>query len=256
MRVIAVPCHMDNYSWIIYSDIYRKALIVDPCEGIPLLRELDRLKALPVAVCCTHHHADHIDGLPELLEMWPRLPVFCHISDLDRISRATTGLEDGDSVDFCDRQGKVVHTPGHTLGSICYHFGDYLFTGDTLFGAGCGRMFEGEPAQMAASLKQIARLPQKTKICFGHEYTAANLKFAIFAEPDNNDILVRQQQVAVLREKGQITAPSSLAEELRTNPFLRCDNPLLATCAKQRFGAANREESEVFRALRQAKDNF
>lgn len=256
MKVVAVPCYMDNYAWILYCDKRHEAMIVDACEGIPLLRMLDELRVEPVAICCTHHHADHTGGLPELQEVWPQVKIFCHISDLARIDGAGEGLDNGDTVEFCGHHVQVLHTPGHTLGSLCYYIDDYLFTGDTLFGGGCGRMFEGQPKQMAASMQRLASLPERTKVCFGHEYTLANLKFAAFLEPENQEILARQQEVIEQRRRGEGTAPSILAEELRTNPFLRCADSSLAIVAKERFAAHSTGISSVFAALRQAKDVF
>ncbi len=256
MKAVAVRCYSDNYSWLLCCDRQKQALVIDACEGAPIIAALERLRLLPVAVCCTHHHADHIGGLPDLLRLWPQLRVFCHVSDMKRIAGATDGLEDGASIGFCGQQGEVLHTPGHTMGSLCYHFADYLFTGDTLFGAGCGRVFTGELAQMAASLQRLALLPEKTRVCFGHEYTQANLDFAVFAEPDNASILDRKKSVTAMRKQGLATAPSSLSEELQSNPFLRCDKPEVALIAQQRFGAVSGDYSDVFAALRQGKDRF
>lgn len=256
MNVIPVPCYIDNYAWIVYCSKSHEAIIIDACEGIPLLKKLDEIQAKLVAIYCTHHHADHTDGLPELLEVWPEANVFCHTSDLSRITAATDGLVDGDTVDFCGMQGQVLHTPGHTLGSVCYYVDENLFTGDTLFSAGCGRMFEGQPAQMAGSLQRLASLPESTAVCFAHEYTLSNLKFAAFVDSDNPHVLARQKAVAALRQEGKGTAPSTLAEELRSNPFLRCDDPALIKSVQAHFGLQNEGYTEVFAALRKAKDTF
>ncbi len=256
MRAIAVSCYSDNYSWLLCCDQQKQALVIDACEGAPIIAALERLQLLPAAVCCTHHHADHIGGLPDLLQLWPQLPVYCHSSDRKRIAAATDGLADGDSINFCGQKVEVLHTPGHTMGSLCYYCADYLFTGDTLFGAGCGRVFTGELVQMAASLRRLARLPEKTKVCFGHEYTQANLEFAAFAEPDNRAVAVRKKAVAAMRRQGLSTAPSLLAEELQSNPFLRCDQAEVALLATQRFAALSSEYSDVFAALRRGKDQF
>ncbi len=231
-------------------------MIVDACEGGPLLAALERLQLLPAAVYCTHHHSDHTAGLPDLLKIWPQLPVFCHPVDLLRIEGATEGVEDGMPLCFCGEKGQVLYTPGHTMGSLCYLVGEYLFTGDTLFGTGCGRVFEGSFTQMATSLQRLAALPKETKVCFGHEYTLANLDFTLFVEPENQALLSRKQAAEELRQQGLPTAPVPLFDELCCNPFLRCDDPLIMAIAQQRFGAVSDAYGDIFTALRRAKDTF
>ncbi len=256
MKTIAVSCYSDNYSWITYCEKAGEAVVFDACDGVLVIAALKRLQLTPVAVYCTHHHADHIEGVSELLAVWPQLRIFCHCTDRERIAGVTDGLKDGDLFHFCGRRGQVLHTPGHTRGSLCYLLGEYLFTGDTLFGAGCGRVFTGNFVQMADSLQRLAALPGNIRVCCGHEYTRDNLDFALFVEPENSAIIARRKAVVNMRRQGLATVPSLLEEELRTNPFLRCGQPEIAAITQRRFGAVDTSYRDVFTALRREKDRF
>ncbi len=256
MKVLPIPCHFDNYAWLLLCEKEGEAILIDPSEAVPILHALNKHNAKLAAIYCTHHHHDHTGGLLEIRRKTGVEHIFCHLEDSkdqDRIPQAAdflTPLQEGDTFTFCGQKGEVLHTPGHTKGSCCYHIGGCLFTGDTLFSAGCGRLFEGEPAQMAASLQKIAALPEKTKICFAHEYTLKNLQFALSLEPENRELLNRYTDVLSLREKNLPTAPSTLAIEKKTNPFLRTECPALQELY------ASTDAVEVFTALREARDIF
>src|SRR4051812_34855261 len=186
MRVVAVPCLKDNYAYLVIDGA--NAAVVDPGEAAPVEAALAREGVKLVAVWATHHHADHVGGVPDLVAKHPNLEVIGHASDhaKARIPGQTRGVEDGDEVAMGSVHARVIHNPGHTLGAITFVTDDgSAFTGDTLFGAGCGRVFEGTPQMMHDSLQRLAALPPDTKVYFGHEYTASNLKFAAAVEPDN-----------------------------------------------------------------------
>ena len=256
MRAIPVPCYMDNYAWILYCEQWGEAVVIDPSEGIPVVNALKDLHAKVTAVYCTHHHADHIDGMEELLQFAGKIPVYCHEAAMKRIPAATKALEDGDALSFCGRKGKVIYTPGHTLGSSCFQFEEFLFTGDTLFSAGCGRIFEGDVYQMAASLDKFAQFAGDTKVCCGHEYTLNNLAFARTLEPARKELIEREKEVQAMREKGEPSLPSTFEIERRTNPFLRSSDPSLAVVACKEYGAKSDSADDVFAAIRRARDNF
>ncbi len=215
MRVLPIPCLSDNYAYLVIDG--SSAAIVDPSEHAPVLAAIEREGVTPVAIWLTHHHWDHIGGVEGILAAYPRLEVVAHASDKTRIVKATKLVDEGDTVTLGNLRAKILYNPGHTLGAISYWIaeGDGLvFTGDTLFAAGCGRVFEGTPEMMHASLHKLAALPPSTRVYFGHEYTAANLKFAAHVEPDNKAIAAR---IASLTTP---STPSTIADERATNPFL------------------------------------
>ncbi len=230
MRVEIIPLLKDNYAYILED---RGAVVViDPSEAGPIEEALeDRPLA---AIWCTHHHLDHTGGIAELAAQRPGLQVVGSQYDLDqaRIASQTLGVAEGDSLRVGDASFKVMAVPGHTLGAIAYFGQGALFTGDTLFLAGCGRMFEGTPKQMFASLQALAALPTTTHIYCGHEYTQNNLRFAASVEPNNEAIAKRAGSLRAL------SVPATLAEELQTNPFLRA------------------RDAAHFAELRMAKDSF
>lgn len=215
MRVLSIPCLTDNYAYLVIDG--DSAAIVDPGEHQPVLDAIAREKVKPVAIWLTHHHWDHIGGVEGIVAAHPDIAVVAHSSDSARVAKATRLVDDGDTVTLGSLRAKILHNPGHTLGAISYWIeaGEgAVFTGDTLFGAGCGRIFEGTPEMMHASLHKLAALPPSTRVYFGHEYTAANLKFALHVEPNNEAITARMAGVATP------STPSTIAEERATNPFL------------------------------------
>ncbi|MCL2523386.1 MAG: hydroxyacylglutathione hydrolase [Betaproteobacteria bacterium] len=245
-----IPAFKDNYIWLLRRG--RQAVVVDPGDAGPVLARLadDGLELAGILV--THHHADHQGGIAELRARHPA-PVFAPADE--SITGRSEPLHGGESLTLLDQVVRVLAVPGHTAGHLAYLVDDRLFCGDTLFGAGCGRLFEGTPAQMAASLDSIAALPPATLIHCAHEYTEANLRFAQAVEPDNPDIAARVAQVAQLRRAGQPSVPSTLAEELATNPFLRCRQPAVIAAARQ-HGAADASPVAVFAALRAWRNGF
>ncbi|GAB6191020.1 hydroxyacylglutathione hydrolase [Desulfocastanea catecholica] len=257
MKIVAIPCSFDNYSYLILCEETGEAAIVDPAEFYPLSREIEKTGVRLQAIYCTHHHADHIGGLEDLLGEFPGIAVYGHESDKRRIPGMNHSLTDGSKISIGTVTGQVMHTPGHTSGSLCYLVEDALFTGDTLFGGGCGRLFEGSPKQMYDALNgRIKPLPGQTKIYFGHEYTLQNLKFAHFVEPGNEAVARRLRQTTVQRDQGQLTTPSNLELERHTNPFLRCaEEGLVRTVAEKCIGEAG-DPLAIFTALRRLKDSF
>ncbi|MBM9518228.1 hydroxyacylglutathione hydrolase [Desulforhopalus vacuolatus] len=257
MKVLSVPCFSDNYAWLLFCEESGEAAVVDPSDDGPVLRELDRLGATLTHIFCTHHHNDHVEGIAELKKRWPQAEVFCCSSDLPLIPGAEKGLEEGDSVNFCGCKAQLFSTPGHTQGGICYLFGHYLFTGDTLFGGGCGRLFGGEAWQMKDSLEKFTSLDDAVLVCCGHEYTLKNLQFAAAIDNGNVALQERLREVTKLREEGRSTVPSTLGVERRTNPFLRCAEPSLITAVQKKFHldtVVGDPSLAVFIALRRARD--
>lgn len=257
MKIISIPCSFDNYSYLIICEATNKAAVVDPAEFYPVVQEIQGAGVSLQAVYCTHHHADHVGGLDELSEEYPGLPVYGHESDQRRIPKMSCGLTDGGKIRVGNITGQVLHTPGHTTGSLCYLVEDALFTGDTLFSSGCGRLFEGSPKQMFDALNnRIKLLPPDTRVYFGHEYTVQNLKFAAIVEPNNQVVRQRLTQTTVLREKGQLTTPSTLQIEGETNPFLRCaEKGIIDSVVKKGMGEAL-DPLSIFTALRRLRDSF
>lgn len=251
MRVIPVPCLSDNYAYLVTADGSDEALVVDPSEAAPVIAAIEQHRLRLVAIVNTHHHHDHVGGNEELRAKYGELPVYAHVSDQGRVPAQTERVEEGKSFKAAGFEINVLHVPGHTLGAVAYVIEDAVFTGDTLFVGGCGRLFEGTPAQMYESLSgKLGRLPAATRVYCGHEYTVSNLRFAVHAEPDNRAAADKLVVAQATRERGEPTVPSTIGEELATNPFLRCDEPSLAA----RFPGAN--AAEVLGAVRKAKDGF
>ena len=257
MKIISVPCSFDNYGYLLICEETGKAAVVDPAEFYPISCEIERTGIRLQAVYCTHHHADHIGGLEDLLAEFPELSVYGHESDKRRIPGMNRSLRDGSKIQVGNVEGQVIHTPGHTTGSLCYLFEDALFTGDTLFSGGCGRLFEGSPKQMYDALNfKIKILPPETKVYFGHEYTIQNLKFANFIEPDNEKVSKRLELIVDQREKGMLSTPSTLQIECDTNPFLRIEEKgVIKSVAEKLIGEAL-DPVSVFTAIRRLKDSF
>lgn len=255
MRIEIVPCLKDNYAYLLVEHATATATIVDPSEEPPVIEAIERLGVRLVAIACTHHHWDHVGGIEALCARFPGIPVYGYSSDRGRIPQQTEFLEDGATVTIAGERATIVYIPGHTMGAIAYHFPEAraVFTGDTLFLAGCGRMFEGTPEIMSASLARLAALPADTRVYCGHEYTAANLRFARHLEPDLEAIATRQSAVDALRAAGRPTVPGLLSDELATNPFLRAHSATL----RASLGLSGEvSEAEVFGAARRAKDGF
>jgi hydroxyacylglutathione hydrolase len=251
MRVVPVPCLSDNYAYLLLPDGAPHALVVDPSEAAPVVAALAREGRSLAAILNTHHHHDHVGGNEELVAKLGAVPVYAHASDAGRVPGQTERVEEGRSFTAGGLALDVLHVPGHTTGAVAYVVEGCVFTGDTLFVAGCGRLFEGTPAMMNTSLNEkLARLPKDTKVYCGHEYTQANLKFAKHAEPENAAVVEKLAKVTALREKGEPTVPSTIGEELETNPFLRVGAPAVAA----RYGGG--DAAAVLGAVRKDKDGF
>lgn len=249
LRLRALPALADNYIWLL-ADAGGHALVVDPGEAAPVQRALAREQLRLRAILLTHHHADHIGAAAELAAATGAHIQAPHDA---RITTADVRVGDGDVVRLAepDLRFDVLAVPGHTSSHIAYYGHGLLFCGDTLFSVGCGRLFEGSPAQMLASLERIASLPGDTLVCCGHEYTVANCAFARTVDPDNAALAARATQAAALRAHGMPTVPVSLAEERACNPFLRIDARALVTA----LGSAE-DRIARFAALRRQKDDF
>jgi len=246
MRVVAVPCLKDNFAYLVIDGAF--AAVVDPGEAPPIDAALAKEGLQLAAVWATHHHADHVGGIAALLATHPGIPVIAGERDAEKIQHVTHRLADGEEFQFGSLRVRAIHNPGHTLGAVSFHVADAVFTGDTLFGGGCGRLFEGDAAMMHASLTRLAALPPETRVYFGHEYTAANLKFAAAVEPDNADVAKRAAELATP------STPSTIGVERATNPFLRSAAPEVVIAAMNR-GVAG-DPVSVFGAIRSWKDQF
>jgi hydroxyacylglutathione hydrolase len=260
MRVIAIPCLKDNYAYLVIDD-KGSAIVVDPSEAAPVRAALERERAVLEGIWLTHHHWDHVGGVDaltaELAPGAPRFDVLGSAYDLEhaRIPRQTRGLREGDALSFAGHRVDILEIPGHTLGAIAYVVDGALFSGDTLFIAGCGRVFEGTMPMMQESLAKLRALPKSTRIYCGHEYTLANLRFAQSVDPQAPGLADRLARAKAQRERGEPTVPGQLQDELSQNPFMRWDQPSVIAAARER-GAADTAPAQVFAAIRAAKDNF
>ena len=253
MQVHAVPAFQDNYLWVLAEG--RRAAVVDPGDAAPVQRFLEQNGLELGAILATHHHGDHVGGVAALVERW-KCPVFgpAHdgVAGLDR------SLGEGDRIDVpgLGVAFDVLDVPGHTAGHIAYVGEGSVFCGDTLFGCGCGRLFEGTPAQMCASLGKLARLNPATRVYCAHEYTMSNIRFALAVEPGNRALAERESRDAARRARQEPTIPSTLGVEVATNPFLRCAEPEVVASAERRAGHALAGPVEVFAQIRAWKNNF
>ena len=253
LRAIPLPAFDDNYIWLLAADD-GAAIVVDPGDAAPVLRAAaDGLR--PVAILLTHHHADHVGGAAELAA---RFDVPCHGPHDPRIDAADRRHDDGDTVAIpaLDATFAVMAIPGHTRTHIAFHGAGHLFCGGTLFSLGCGRLFEGTPAQMLDSLDRLAALPGDTAVCCGHEYTQDNGRFARAAEPGNARRDAYLAQVATRRAAGEPSLPSTIALERATNPFLRVDEPEVRATLAAQCGRVPADRLDAFAALRRWKDGF
>lgn len=257
MQIYRLSALSNNYIFVLHDSQRNVAAVVDPADARPVLAKLQALGAPLVAIFNTHHHADHVGGNGQLLQHFPMAVVYGGLEDRGRIPQQQVFLQDGDRVTFGDRDAEIFFVPGHTRAHIAYYFppnqadewGD-LFCGDTLFSGGCGRLFEGTPAQMVNSLGKLRNLPDATRVWCAHEYTLNNLQFAITVDPANPDLQQRYAEVQDLRDRDAPTIPSLLSIEKRTNPFLRWDYPTLQTATQ------TNDAVQTFACLRGMKDRF
>ncbi len=276
LRVIQVPAFQDNYLWIIHRENNPIAYVVDPGDAAPIIAALSKHSLKLAGILVTHHHPDHTAGIEELLKTFGAIPVYG--PDGGSVPSVTHPLHDGDSLDLeNDLTLKIFEVPGHTLDHIAYFYdpeiqssasvqssfkemgtaqSPALFGGDTLFAAGCGRLFEGTPSQMHHSLSKYRAFPDDTLVYCAHEYTLANLAFAVAVEPHNHTLSERVIQEKAKREQHQSTIPTNIGIEKATNPFLRCHIPAVIKSAETQEGKPLNSEEEVFGAIRKWKDVF
>lgn len=250
MELIRIPALNDNYIWLLTNN--QQCIIVDPAESEAVLAILTANHLTPVAILLTHHHNDHTQGVKGIIAQYPKLPVFG--PQETRVKGTTEQVNEGDLVVINDFKFQVIGLPGHTLGHVGFYQAPYLFCGDTLFSAGCGRIFEGTPEQMYQSIQKISALPDETLICCAHEYTLSNLQFAHHIWPENEIITNYSEKVRILRSNQQASVPSTLKTERNINIFLQCDNPKLQQ--KLNINVTNPSLRAVFTLLRQLKDEY
>jgi hydroxyacylglutathione hydrolase len=251
LEIVPVKAFKDNYIWTLRDG--KHAAVVDPGDARPVIDYLAREELELVAILATHHHADHVGGIPRLLDRGS-VPVYGPRGE--PIELLTRAVGEGDTVTIpeLDVSFAVLDIPGHTRAHIAYYGADCLFCGDTLFACGCGRVFEGTPEQMYASLEKLRALPDSTRVYCGHEYTLANIGFARGVEPGNAALGAREARDRRLREAGKPTLPTTLGEEKATNPFLRCLEPAVVQSANKYLGARAADPVRVFAAIRDWKN--
>lgn len=253
LSVETIPCRSDNYAFLAHDDASGQTALFDIPEAGPILDALDRTGCTLDQIFITHHHDDHVAGLADVLAKHGA-SVIGAAADAHRLPPLDHAVAEGDTVSIGATEGTVIDVSGHTVGHVAFHFAPagYVFTADSLMALGCGRVFEGTMPQMWQSLQKLAALPPETIVCSGHEYTEANGRFAMSVDPDNPDLQARIADIQTLRAAGKPTVPSTLAEELRTNPFLLAADPGF----QARFGQIGADPAEVFADLRRRKDNF
>lgn len=251
LNIQPIKAFSDNYLWLFKQKGSSEACIVDPGDAAPVIKHLEDNQLSLSAILITHHHADHIGGVNELLSHFD-VPVYGPESST--IPMVSEALDDGDKIEAANTTFEVMTIPGHTMDHIAYYSEeeDILFCGDTLFAGGCGRIFEGTPVMMYNSLQRLAGLKPETQVYCAHEYTLGNLAFAESVSPNDQELLERIQIEKEKRKKGQPTIPTSIQLELSTNPFLRCSDESFS----KHLGEKSRQAVDVFTTLREMKDNF
>ena len=253
LEIVTVPCLSDNYAYLIHDDETGKTALVDIPEAAPILDALAAHDWALSEVWITHHHADHVQGLDAVLAKH-KAKVRGAAKDVRRLPALDFEHADEDHFDFAGQNVRVMDVSGHTIGHLAYYIksANAVFTADSLMALGCGRLFEGSAEQMWTSLSKLAALPPETKIFSGHEYTAANARFALTIEPDNADLISRSKEIAAMRASGLPTVPSTLATELATNPFLRAKDAGIRSALNKNDAT----DAEVFGEIRARKDAF
>ena len=250
--IVTVPCRIDNYAFLVRSG--DKTALVDAPEAGPILAALDSNGWSLDEVWITHHHADHVEGLPGLRDRFPGLRVTGGAEDAKRLPPLDRKVSDGDMFDFDSHTVHVLDVPGHTVGHIAFHMpgARAVFTADSLMALGCGRVFEGTPEMMWKSLCRLRDLPVETVIYSGHEYTQTNANFALTIEPENEALQARARDIEEKRARGEPTVPSTLREERATNPFIRAH----LSEVKEAISMEQAEDAQVFAEIRSRKDRF
>lgn len=256
MKIHCLPAFNDNYLWLFHADNSRLAYAVDPGDAKVIEAALQEYNLELAGILLTHHHYDHVGGVAELIEN-RSIPVYA--GNLSAVPQATELMTDATELMLDDNLScRVIAVPGHTLDHIAYYFANQqvLFCGDTLFAAGCGRVFEGTPKQMHESLQKLAGLPATTQVYCAHEYTLSNINFALEVEPNNQALKDRHVKAQKMRQSNIPTVPFSLGDELLTNPFIRVNADEVIACAQARLNKPSQPGPEVFAAIRSWKDNF
>jgi len=258
VEIVPVPQLSDNYAYLLIDPASGNAAVVDCAEARPVLDEARRRSVRLVAVLATHHHFDHVGGNGDLLESNREIRVFGSADDAPRIPGITDQVRDGDAITPGGLSARIILIPAHTSGHVAYHFPTEraVFTGDTLFAGGCGRLFEGDAAMMIGSLSKLASLPDDTRVYFGHEYTEKNLRFALTLEPDNAALREKHAWAEAQMKAGATTTPTTIGSEKATNPFLRWTSPELRATLKSRFPDLPMTDVDVFAKTRALKDSF
>jgi hydroxyacylglutathione hydrolase len=249
LHIIPIPAFDDNYIWLLHNNSH--AVVIDPGDALPVIDFLQKNNLTLSNILITHHHSDHIDGVHDLLK-YQNVPIYAPQYETYQFKHIAVGENVDINLPTIDLKLRVMWLPGHTLGHIAFYNEDYLFCGDTLFSAGCGRLFEGTPAQMLHSLNRLKKLNPTTKVFCTHEYTATNVAFALTLEPSNPTLLNRQLEVQQLRQQELPSLPTTIQQELNTNPFLRCEQ----TEIWQHSGAENNHELSVFTAIRALRNHY
>lgn len=253
--VLHVRAFRDNYIWMIRGNSRTHVVAVDPGDAAPVFEFLARENLTLAAILCTHHHPDHVGGVPALTQHYP-VPVYGPATEA--VNGVTHPVGEGASVALSNIgvNLNVYDIPGHTRGHIAFVGHDLLFCGDTLFSAGCGRLFEGTPAQMHRSLSRLAALPETTAVYCGHEYTLANLRFALTVEPENREAIAYRDDAERRQAQGDPTLPSTIGRERRVNPFLRVTEDSVKKAVQQQAQEPLNDDVAIFAALRRWKDNY
>jgi len=253
LQIETIPCLSDNYAYLAHDPSTGETAVVDVPEAAPILNAINEKGWRATQILITHHHADHVQGLPELLAQHDA-KVVGHAADAARLPPLDQAVNAGDTISIGGETGHVMDVSGHTVGHIAFHFPQsaVVFTADSLMALGCGRVFEGTMPQMWASLSKLAALPPETTVCSGHEYTAANARFALTIDPNNPELISRIEAVDAARAQGRPTVPSRLSEELATNPFLRAADPGI----QAHLGMTGSDPATVFAEIRTRTDNF
>ena len=253
LEIVTIPCLKDNYAFLAHDKATGQTAVVDVPEAAPIIAALKQRGWTLSHVLLTHHHWDHVDGLAALLADHTAT-VIGAAADAHRLPPLDIAVREGDTITIGSDTGTVIDVSGHTLGHVAFHFPDsaVVFTADSLMALGCGRLFEGTPAQMYQSLSKLAALPPETLVCSGHEYTASNAKFALTIEPGNPALISRVEKIETARAQGRPTVPSLLSTERATNPFLRSDSPEI----QANLGLSGADPVTVFTEVRRRKDSF
>lgn len=253
LEIVTVACLSDNYAFLAHDPESGQTAVVDVPDAAPIIAALAERGWTASQILLTHHHPDHVQGVPDLLKKHPA-KITGAAADAHRMPPLDTQVKEGDTVQIGKYSGDVIDVSGHTIGHVAFHFRDsaVMFTGDSLMAMGCGRVFEGTKPQMWASLQKLMGLPPETTVCSGHEYTAANARFALTVDPSNPELIFRVEEISADRNAGRYTVPSTLRQELDTNPFLRPDSPEI----QAQLGMTGAPSTEVFTEIRTRKDNF